>query len=135
MQLFRLCHTSLLLTCMTIFQASAQDLAECPNPLFECIGPGSGGSPPGNPPDPIFKPVAPFTDSYVDFNRSFGVIRNGALIVSPGSPEIQTDLADFLTRNRTLIDPNTAYLLSPGSVIDADAAIDGLIVGGGALTQ
>lgn len=42
MQLVRRCHTNLLLTCMTIVQAAAQYLALCPNPLFECIGSGSG---------------------------------------------------------------------------------------------
>ena len=124
-----------LLVSLTV-PALAEDLSECPNPLFECVGPGpGGGTPPGNPPDPIFKPVAPVVDGYVDFNKSFGVIKNGALSVTSGSPGIGTDLADYLARNRTAIDPNAVYLLSPKSVLDTLPSADGLIVGGGALTQ
>lgn len=120
---------------LALGSAKAEDLLECPNPIFECIGPGPGGIPPSDPPDPIFKPVYPVTKSGIDFNRNFGVIKDGNVTMTTGSPEISPDLSDYLSRHRDLIDPNAVYLLSPKSVDQDTADSAGLLVGGGALTQ
>lgn len=115
--------------------ANAEALIQCPNPIFECIGPGLGGTPPGDPPDPIFRPAYPLEKSGVDFNWSFGVIQNGTITMSSGSPNIAPELSGYLERNRLLIDPNAVYLLSPKSIEQIVVEGDGVLVGGGALTQ
>lgn len=121
--------------CLGWSPANAEYLAECPNPIFECLGPGPGGTPPGDPPDPLFRPVYPIGKSGVDFNTNYGVIEDGTVTMSIGAPEIGSDLSSYLARHRVLIDPNAIYLLSPQSIDQDNMEGDGLLVGGGALTQ
>jgi hypothetical protein len=115
--------------------AMSQDIAACPGPLFECVPPGSGPTPPGVPPDPIFRLVSPSIDTSVDFNRSFGVIKDGSFSVSEGTLELGPEISDYLTRNRDFIDPNGVYLLSPESIDGFAIFGEGVVIGGGALTQ
>jgi len=115
--------------------AVAEEVIDCPNPIFQCVGPGPGGIPPGDPPDPVFKPVSPTAERGIDFNRNIGFIKDGSLTIASGSPETVPELSEYLSRYRDLINPNAVYLLSPNSMGLDEAESDGVLVGGGALTQ
>lgn len=135
MKLYRTSWVTIVALCYLVTPVLSQEVFICPDPLFECIGPGPGDDPPGISPDPIFKPVQPLIRTNVDFNRSFGIVQNGKMIVSPGTPALSLEMNHYLENHRLIIDPNAIYALSPGSLFDS--LIDGetVIIGGGALTQ
>jgi hypothetical protein len=116
-------------------KANAQVAADCPDPLFECIPWGPEGPDPGGPPTPIFRPVAPHLERYIDFNRSYGVIENDVLILNEGTPELVQEASDHLSRHREWINPNGTYLLLPDAFLSDAPLGSGVIIGGGALTQ
>lgn len=124
-----------IVTLITANSGLTQQIYDCPNPLFECLGPGPTAPTPGNPPDPIFRPVSPEIAQSIDFNRFYGVVREGTIEVIPGSPNVGDDLANYLTRNRQSIHPNAAYAISPDSVTGLQLDGEAVIIGGGALSQ
>lgn len=113
----------------------AQQVLDCPEPLFECIGPGPGGNPPGDPPDPILEPVQPLIDMSVDFNKSYGIVRNGQMTITLGTPSLTDAASNYLIENRLSINPNAVYALSPNSIAGSTDNEAKIIIGGGALSQ
>ncbi len=114
---------------------SAQQILDCPDPLFECIGPGPGGNPPGDPPGPILEPVHPLIELSVDFNNSYGIVRNGQMTIASGTPTLTDTASNYLSENRLSINPNAVYALSPSSITESIDDTAKIIVGGGALSQ
>lgn len=135
MKLRKIGCLTILALCHLATPSTSQEILDCPNPLFACIGPGPGDDPPGTPPDPIFKPVQPLIKANIDFNKSFGVIQDGKMTVSSGTPALSAGLNRYLENHRLIIDPNAVYAISPNSVVDTNIGGEAIIVGGGALTQ
>ncbi len=114
---------------------SAEEVIECPDPLFTCIGPGSGGNPPGTPPDPIFRPIVPSFAGNVNFNRSYGIVNEQRMTITHGALELSKEMTGYLQRNRSDINPNSIYVLSPKSFAGPRIEGESIIIGGGALAQ
>lgn len=93
---------------------STSPSAECPSPLFTCIGPGIGGPsgtpPSGTPPWPQFIIVEP----QLKQKGYYGLGTEGEITLVPGSPPLTEKIIETLNDRRQKISREEMYLFYEG---------------------